>query len=441
MKKRNVIRIISFFSAAVVAVGGMWFKEMKTSKRYQQMLENEYSSALSELDSALNSISLILEKTRYVESPKKFSSLSAQAFCQAELAKTALAKLPVGTGELESLYRFLSQVGNYAVYVSKNIIGGSIITEEEKNNLSLLYDTAKSVSQAVSDTQINYNNVDYWTSEIKNAISDSYTGISIKDGWTELEELTDYPTLIYDGPYSDHILTKTPLMTANADSVTKQEALKVASKVSSQDTEKLSYDGFEDAKIPCYRFTNEKVTVTVSKNGGYPVYMRKNRTSPEIKLDYGQALYKASRYLSGIGIKNMTETYYYTDEGVCVINFAYLDGQTVCYTDLIKVGVAMDNGEIVFFESSGYLTNHTERAFEIPEHTKEDAAQMINPELEIHSVSIALIPTESLGEVRCFELLCKGQENEEILVYINTLTLETEQIFILLKSDNGTLVK
>ena len=36
---------------------------------------------------------------------------------------------------------------------------------------------------------------------------------------------------------------------------------------------------------------------------------------------------------------------------------------------------------------------------------------------------------------------CKNAKGNELLIYINTKTLESEQIFTLLKTDGGTLVK
>ena len=137
----------------------------------------------------------------------------------------------------------------------------------------------------------------------------------------------------------------------------------------------------------------------------------------------------------------MKATYYYTDNGVCVINFAYLDGKTICYTDLVKVGVATDTGEIMFLETTGYLTNHTTRAFHSIETTVEQAKQKVSSDLEVIGYSITLIPTDTGGEVRCYEFLCHGEENREILVYINVQSLEEEQIYILLKNDGGILVK
>ena len=126
---------------------------------------------------------------------------------------------------------------------------------------------------------------------------------------------------------------------------------------------------------------------------------------------------------------------------MCVINFSLLQGSTVCYSDLIKVGVALDTFEIVFYEASGYIMNHKPRTLKVPVHTKEEAKKVISPHLKIKSTSLALIPSSGQNELYCFEFLCEGEQKEEILVYVNTETLIEEQIFILLKTDGGTLTK
>lgn len=442
MKRRSAIRIICLCAAAVLAVGGLYIKERSVSQKYRLQLENRYSSALYELDSRLNNIAMILEKTVYVSASKQMSAFASELYSEAELAKNALTQLPSGESSLDTLNRFLSQVGNYALSVSKSVITGNEITPEQQKNLELLGSTAKTVSEAISNSQVNYNNLDYWSDELENRLDETIGESTLADSLTELEEnLTDYPTLIYDGPYSDHILTKMPLMTTSAPQINREAAKAKAKEILSGDYGELHYDGMQGGKIECYRFLNDNVTVTVSKNGGYMVFMRKNRDVSGNSFSYEQALIKAKKFLEDNSFKNMIDTYYFTEDGVCVINFAYLDGQTICYTDLIKVGVALDTGEIMLYEATGYLTNHTTRAFETPAYTSQQAAQTINSGLDIKESSIALIPSDGGAEIRCYEFLCRAENNDEMLIYVNVLNLEIEQIFILLKTDGGTLVK
>ena len=72
--------------------------------------------------------------------------------------------------------------------------------------------------------------------------------------------------------------------------------------------------------------------------------------------------------------------------------------------------------------------------------TKEEAENSVSKALKIKSSKIAMIPLSSGKEVLCYEFLCTGINSEEILVYINSTTGLEEQIYILLKNPNGSLV-
>ncbi len=441
VKKQTVVKIISFLSAAILVVGGFAIKERSKGLKYLLMIENQYSRAFEQLNSSLNNIQMAVEKTVYVSSAKKMSSLSAEIFSEAELAKSALSELPTGDNDLSTIYRFLSQVGNYALSVAKNITSENTVSDKQREELKQLSDTAKTVTQVINDSGIEYNSPEHWAQTVENKLSDAVNKQGLASSLTQLEEdLSDYPTLIYDGPYSDHILEKEPLMTTGAREYLQDEALAVAISVVG-DNNSLNFEDMQGGKIECYRFADNNVNVTVSKSGGYVVYMRKNRAVGDSLLSYEQALSKAEKFLEDMQITSLVDTYFYTDNGICVINFAYLDGQTICYTDLIKVGVAMDTGEIMLLETAGYLTNHTNRAFATPSHTSDEAMAKISSDLQVNEVAMTLIPTDSGGEVRCYEFLCSGEDGQEILVYINVQTLEEEQIYILLKTDGGTLVK
>ncbi len=441
MKKQTFIRCISFCLAGILVTGGLWINELSKSKKYRLQLQNQYSSALSELDSRMNSIRDVLKKAEYSYSPKQISSYAAELYSGAELAKGAMSRLPRGGGQLEAVYKFLSQVGNFALSVSKSVIEGNEINSQQYESLEALTRAAETVSTAITTAHIDLNNPEAWAKEISSLTSDSLNSGALANSLSETEEdLSDYPTLVYDGPYSDHILDKEPIMLKGKTEVDKKMALETAMDII-EESEELSGPKSVGGKIKALIFTGKTATVSITEMGGYPLYMRKDRKVSEQRLNYSQALAKAKAFMMSNGFLNMVDTYYFTDNGICVINFAYLDGQTLCYTDLIKVGVAMDNGEILFFEASGYITNHTERAFESPLHTAEEASERINKGLTVESTAMALIPTDAGGEVRCYEFLCRAEKGEAILIYINAITLHDEQIFILLESDGGTLVK
>ena len=134
----------------------------------------------------------------------------------------------------------------------------------------------------------------------------------------------------------------------------------------------------------------------------------------------------------------MVETYYQTQENIITINYVYEQNKIAVYPDLIKVKVALDNGEILGIESTGYLNSHEQRTDISATITKEQAKAKLNPKLEIQSEKLAIIPTEWKTEILCYEF--KGKVDEtEFLVYINAKNGREENILVIIETPGGVL--
>ena len=142
------------------------------------------------------------------------------------------------------------------------------------------------------------------------------------------------------------------------------------------------------------------------------------------------------------GYTKVKESYYSTVDGVCTINYSYYEDGITYYTDLIKVSVALDNGEVLGFDATGYIMNHKVR--KVPDNTKYDlrsAGKLLKDDLEILANKKAFIPTNYETENYVYEYRCKADDGQEILVYIDPVTGEEKDILILLYSDGGVLTK
>lgn len=112
------------------------------------------------------------------------------------------------------------------------------------------------------------------------------------------------------------------------------------------------------------------------------------------------------------------------------------------YTDLIKVGVSLNDGSVVSLEAEGYLMNHTNRNGFSSDIKKSDAQKNISPYLTVLDSKKCVIPKDDGTEVQCYEFHCESNEtNEETLIYVNAETGVEEDTMILLYSDGGTLTK
>lgn len=442
MSRRAIIRIVSFLLAIVVVLSTKIFLYYKEVKFYKNQVRYTYSQALEEFSSSINSISLNLEKAGYVTTSKQMSNIATTLYTEAKIAKGAFAQFPSGESTYEKVNKFLSQVGNYSVYLAQKIIGGGSISSEEQKNLYKLCDISIKISQKISNLENEYNNSEFWANAIGNQIAETIDTSLLSDGFLELEEsLTDYPTLIYDGPYSDFISADGYFLLENSEEINEESAKEKAAKVLNISPNLLRSETMDSGKIAAYNFDFGSGVISVSQKGGYIVYFRKYVNEQQSRLSYEQALSKAQKYLSSQNDEVFTPTYYYTEGGVCVISFAAKNGNTVCYTDLIKIGVDMSSGEIVFYEGRGYLTNHKDRTIKTPIHTLEEAKAVLSDSLKVLSDSLVLIPTDAGYEKQCYEFTCIGRNNEEILVYINTETLEEEDILMLIKTNGGVLTK
>src|SRR5699024_4511661 len=140
-------------------------------------------------------------------------------------------------------------------------------------------------------------------------------------------------------------------------------------------------------------------------------------------------------FLAQKGFPNMKETYYLKQEGIVTINYAYEQNGITMYPDLIKLKVALDNGEVLGIETTGYLNSHYERNLPEVKITKEEATKTINKNLQITGSSLAVIPTEFQTELLCWEF--KGTvDDTQFLVYINAENGREEDILIIQNTPN-----
>ena len=454
MSKRAIARIVTFATAILLLLFAVILIFGIRAKKAELALEYNYLKAIEDLSTSAENINTSLQKGLYSGTSNMMANISNDLLLDSAAAKASLSQLSASEQSLEGANKFLSQVGNYAVSLCEKLERGEKITDEEYNTLEKLCSYSEElknklweIEQSVrgNGEELSYKTVSK-LSDISEDDIKSDDGSAVQAGLNlgSIDKNSEsYPTLIYDGPFSDHILEKQPEMIKNQNEVTKAKAKKRAGEVSVVQEDTLKLVNSEDGKMPSYVFESnvngEKTTVAVTKNGGYCSYMIRNRDVKDSNIANEEAVNYAKSYLDELGIYNVQSTYYETIGNVCTINFAYKGNDVICYTDLIKVKVAMDNGEILGFDARGFLTNHKTRQLSNAKVTEDQARKTISPRLTVEQVQKALIPSNGEVETLCYELKCKTKDNKEVLVYVNCETGEEEQILLLLKSETGNL--
>lgn len=439
--RRGLIRLVTFSAAAIVALCVMLAMRISDVNTAERSLEYSYMRAIEDLSLSCDNISNTLTKGMYSSTPDMMLNMAYRLFREASIAKASLSQLPIGEVSLENTNKFLSQVGNYAVWIANKCMNGESLGDTEYQNLEKLLSFSQQLSEDLWETEQRVNAGELSYDGLLASIEVTNEEVSqTNEGFTSFEEgFESFPTLIYDGPFSDHIMERQPLMLQSKTEISESEAKEIAAHFMAVDLNSLTLSCEEEGKMPSFCFESENSFAAVTKSGGYLSYFLKYRQVNESVLTASEAINNAQNFLEKQNILDMASSYYEIKDNICTINFAYTYSGVKCYTDLVKVSVALDNGEIMGYEARGYITNHQDREFSEPAVSREEAKSILSPKLHAKDINLALIPSEGLNEVLTWEIRCVSDDNKNILVYINAQSGKEEQILILLESESGIL--
>ena len=443
-KKIIVWIVLIILIGIIIALG---YNLNKKNKESILANENLYNQSLYELIYYMDNVQNYLAKSTISNSATHGAETLTNLWREANLAQTYLSMLPMQAQELENTEKFLNQVSDYSYSLSRKNIQGEKLSDDDLKNLEELHKYSMQINNVVNQISFDLNAGNMKWSDLtgeKNVNFAQQVSTDFNFADTLEENLHQYSGLIYDGAYSEHIVS-VEKRGLKGDKISEEDAKKKAVEfVGENNIEEISSLGYsEKAAVPAYTFTiknknQENITISISETGGSIVYMTSDREVSVENLTYEQANEKGIEFLNQKGFNNMKQTYYLKNEGVITINYAYQQDGVLMYPDLIKLKVALDNGQILGIETTGYLNNHTQRDISKVKITKEQAKEKLNKNLNIQSETLAIIPTEWKTEKLCYEFKGKVEETE-YLVYINAENGEEEQILIITNTPNGVL--
>lgn len=443
MQKNKIWILLSVILLIVIAILGYNLYEQKN--KYATITENDYNKAFYEVVDYVQNVKTYLAKTMVSKTAEHGAEMLTHVWRESNLAQSYLGMLPIESQELENTEKFLNQISEFSYSLSRKTIEGNELSDDDMSKIKELYNYSNDLSNTLNEMSDELNNGTLkWADLMKNTESSEIAEVS---GFDVVEDnFHEFTGLIYDGAFSEHITSseKKGLTGEDIDEETaKQKAEEFIGKDKIKETKSNGY--VENGDIPVYRFeitTNEEqnIGISISKKGGHVVFLNYNRNVTEEKISPEEAVQKGKEYLNNKGFPNMQETYYLKENGFITVNYAYKQNNVVIYPDLIKVKIALDNGEIIGLESTGYLNNHYERNISKNLISIEDAKKQLTNNIEIKSEGLAIIPTEWNTEILCYEF--KGKvEDIDFIAYINAETGEEEDILIITNTPNGTLTE
>lgn len=451
-KRKGWIAPIILGLALIVAI--VWgYNEYATKNEMAIALENQYQRLFFDIQKHVENVQVNISKALLSESRDQNVLLLSQIMNEAYFAQDKLGQMPVTHADTAETEKFLNQAADYSFSLIETHLEGEDLTEEQRETLANLQNNSAKFNSELSKLQSELSEGGYLIGGMNRK-----QNMKIREGNEKIlltsigdieKDMAESPELIYDGPFSDQMLNKKPVGLRGGN-VSQGQAEKRARAFFGKDRVE-AIESFEQGKdldktrIPSYTFNLQAknlskelgVYMGVSQKGGKVLWMSNPRPVSKTTLSIEEAQEKALKYLKEKGFKNMEANYHLKYNGTVLFNFVNKEKGITIYPDLVKVKVALDNGETVGFDASAYYLNHHDRDIEEVVIDLEEAKSKIKTNFDIDSTRLALIPKGSVEKL-CYEF--KGQYNDsDYIVYINAIDGREEDILQIIKDENGTL--
>ena len=420
---------ILLIGLAVMTV--VFFQQRRTIAEQQRVIDAQTESAYRALSNDLNDLNVALSKLEAASTPAKLSKTFSDIKRLSAGAARALSLLPVAQADDGGLMQFLTRTGDYAESLMDRVLSGQMLTEEQTGSLGELRTCCSGLAERYDGACMD--------GSFPSPPEDGFYG-----GETDEENITNYPTLLYDGPFSESSEQAEPLGLPE-ETVDEAEAQRIASALFPDRV--LSSDGRTESMIVTYDFSanDEKgeLCVSITERGGLLLYFM--GTPSGMKNDppddaESERLHKAaSAYLEQHGFGKMEPSYAQYYAGTVVLNYAAMQNGVILYADLVKVYVDRDTQAVIGLDAMNYRFHHRERDLSQPIMTEEDAKNTLSDALQLEHTALALIPKSNTREVLCYEFKCTRSETF-FIVYVNAVSGAEEEIFEVLNSEEGDLV-
>ena len=430
--------VITLGIATLVLASVLTINFLMPSKE-QTLLESNYRKSFYDTIDQVDNMDLNLSKALNTSDKTALQGYLLDLAINSELAENDVGQLPLKDENKFYTTKIINQIGDFAKYLNKKLARGEDLSKTDKENLTALYNANKNLLDYFQTMNTNMGEDFNFTN-----MSDQTKENIVIDNLKELENLsTEYPELIYDGPFSDG-LDNRELKGLSGDQITSQEALTIFNKTfGGLGIRDIKNDGETSGVIECYnvsaKYEDDMIYAQVSKIGGKIIMFEYAGECNQVNFESEYALKTSVEFLESLEINDMMPVWINLSNNVYTVNLAYSISGVPVYSDLIKVRVCADSGKVLGMEAITYYTNHVERTLETPVLTQEQAQEKVSETISVDTVRLSIVPIGNSSEKLAYEFSGESQ-GSTYYVYIDAMTGAQIQMFKVIESTEGTLL-
>lgn len=439
---KALIIVTIILSIAVVALGILYGISLSSLNNFQTSLENVYQKNFYELVDEVNNAETKLNKVLASNSNTYRSKLLKEVSKNASEAQTRLNMLPYSINGLSDTISFVNQLSGYTETLAKNLDKGEKIDGKDQETLEKVYESVVNIKKSLNSmSKQMWEGYNITSSSLK--LDGDYNSLTSDMSAMNGEDI-EYPTMIYDGPFSDSQVNK-EVKGLNFSDVSMETAKNNLGKILTNiSVDNLKFNGESSGYFQTYDFSYEDENgiytfAQVTKKGGKLLTLSSQNIYKTKKLELANAEKIALDFAKKAGIESMKVVWSDVVGDDAFINLAPVIDGVIIYPDLVKVKVDLAKGDVLGFEASSYYMNHVNRKILPTRITESVAKAKIYSGLYVKDSRLALIPLEYGEEVLCYEFICSMNGNT-YYVYINAVNGTEENILKVIQTDNGNLL-
>lgn len=443
MRLKHHILLYTFLSVAVLLSIYLALDYGIQAQRSAQALEDAYAQRVLETQEHLQAIGLKLGKALVAADARTQVELLAGISRQADSVVSGLSALPLSHIAMSDTLKFCNQLSEYAMVLALSVAAGQPLTEQETAELvSLESQCALLTGQFATARETMVAESLRLTAQPGVFYAEAQAAQRPLEQVADPDNGMDYPSMIYDGAFSDarHYGSPKALGEGRIDQRQAMEAARAfVGEERVRSVEAAPDSGGALASYGVKLTLNDGVVLNaeVTRQGGKMLWMVPEHAAFEPGWTLEECAEAARDFLLDRGYGEMEANHYQVYDGLAVINFVAVQDGVLLYPDLVKVQVRMDTGEVVGLEANNYLMNHTERTGLSPALSGEQALEKASSRLEAGQARLCVIPYRE-GERLCYEVPGR-YEGREYRVYIDAITGEEAEVLMMVDSVGGRM--
>lgn len=440
-RRKNIVWTItlSMLSGLVFGLAFLLYSSANTASQHAMSLEGAYQKTHYELSDKVSNIEVKLSKTLSSNNDVYNEKLLNEISKNCEDAQNNLNIFPSDAGGTEEALKFINQLGGYCSTLAQKLGKGQSLTPEEVETLRQLHKSVLEMKKSLSQTTEN--------------ISKGYTfvgdGLKIKGDYNDITlsiqgmkgQSVEYPTMIYDGPFSDTQIKQEIKGMANLNEESKEVALNKLAELFEVYKEKVEDKGdVTGANFETYNFQFEKEGIVYfaqySFKGARLLTLSSYNDKPAVNISRDEALQAAQGFISKTEIDSLEVVWSDIVGGDAYFNFAPVISGIIIYPDLVKVKVDLATGRVTGFEAKSYYTNNTDRTLAGFTVSSQEAKAQVANGYAISTTKKALSPVD-LEEILCWEF--KAIANGNIYYfYVDGQTGQLVNVLRVIQTNQGS---